>query len=455
MANSSPQGNAHAPSEFPNFHNGDVMVVINATEIYQLHSDVLRRCSPHHLGLLVAPANAANLIKAAVNSGRFTRYKLVLRASEGYQNGVFRREEVDRYGRTTGDTNCHSILANVYSAELPAYASESWKNLFRAFYNLEPDISGSSLQSVLEKAMHLMDAADSVGAAAAVRAHIDNSLMRHGQLLYRAILALPILWGNLAIRVESPSIFKDAVIHVVGKWNSLSNAEKRNMHPHFRAICEQKVAELHKIKGAVEMRIAGHFPKVIWRKAGSTTTTRANYANDIYMWMAVNIHRHWFLQVTGIERRGRDGLDGGAELYHAIQEGGATYLVAQDYVNFHNICPMSKKARTIVYDKVRQMKFEVRKFVKCLTVNRSQLDLKDDLKVDHLLCTEVMDHDLPWNITNVARLEPSVLEDGPDGMEVVEGGLLPDSPDIQVFESEIHRPNGQANVFAGAHTVEG
>lgn len=366
------------------------------------------------------------------------------------------KQEVDRYGRTTGDTNCHSILANVYSAELPVYASDSWKNLFRAFYNRKPDISGSSLQTVLEKAMHLMDVADSVGAAAAVRVHIDNSLMRHGQLLYRAILALPILWGNLAIRVQSPSIFKDAVIHVVGKWNSLSNAEKRNMHQHFRAICEQKAAELYKIKGAVEMRILGHFPQVIWRKAGSTTkTSRAKYANDIHMWMAVNIHRQWFFQVTGMERRGRDGLDGGTELYQAIQEGGATYLVAQDYANFHNICPMSKKARTIVYDKVRQMKFEVRKYVKCLTVNRSQLDLKDDLKVDHLLCTEVMDHDLPWNITDVARLEPSVLEDGPDNREAVEGGLPLDSPDILVFGSEIHRPNGQGNMFAGAPTVEG
>jgi hypothetical protein len=366
------------------------------------------------------------------------------------------KQEVVRYGRTTGDTNCQSILANVHSAELPAYTSESCKNLFRTFYNLEPDISGPSLQIVLEKAMHLMDAADSVGAAAAVRARIDNSLMRHGQLLYRAILALPILWGNLAIRVESPSIFKDAVIHIVGKWNSLSNAEKRNMNPHFRAICQQKVAELYKVKGAVEMRIAGHFPRVIWRKAGSTTTTsRANYANDIYMWVAVNIHRHWFFQVTGIERRGRDGLDGGTELYHAIQEGGATYLVAQDYVNFHNICPMSKKARTIVYDKVRQMKFEVRKYVKCLTVNRSQLDLKNDLRVGHLLCTEVMDHDLPWDITNVARLEPSVLEDGLDDMEVVEGGFPPDSPDITVLGTEIRCPNGQTNVFAGAATVGG
>ncbi|KAL3705966.1 hypothetical protein TMatcc_006975 [Talaromyces marneffei ATCC 18224] len=408
MANTTPQQSPHASSEFPNFHNGDVMVVIHANEIYQLHSDVFRRCSPEYLGLLVAQSHAAQL-------------------------------EVDRYGRTTANTNRHSMLENVYSAELPAYASESWKNLFRAFYNLEPDISGSSLQTVLEKATHLIDAALSVGAAAAVRAHIDNSLMRQGQLLYRAVLARPIHWAELAIKLESPSIFKDAVIHVVGKWNSLSNAEKRNMQPHFRAICEQKAAELYKIKGATEIRIAGHLPQVLWRKTGATRTImRANYANDIYMWMAVNIHHQWFHQVIGTERRGRDSPDGGRELYHAIHEGGEKYLNAQDYVSFHNVCPMSKKARTIVYDKVRQMKFEVRKYVRSLVVNRSQLDLKDDLKVNHLLCTEVMDSDLPWNIADAARLEPSILEDGAEDMEGTEGGLPPDGPDVPMFGSEFH-----------------
>jgi hypothetical protein len=108
MANSSPQENSHTPSEFPNFHNGDVMVVIHATEIYQLHSDVLRRCSPHHLGLLVAPAHAANLVKAAVNGGRFTRYKVVLEPSEGHQNGVFRRKVCLLYYRIF--TGCYMHL---------------------------------------------------------------------------------------------------------------------------------------------------------------------------------------------------------------------------------------------------------------------------------------------------------------------------------------------------------
>lgn len=109
MANTSPQENPHAPSEFPNFHNGDVMVVINANEIYQLHSDVLRRCSPNHLGLLVAPAHAAQLVKAAVNGGCFTRYKLALEPSEGHQNGVFRRRVCLLYNCIFHGVLCASV----------------------------------------------------------------------------------------------------------------------------------------------------------------------------------------------------------------------------------------------------------------------------------------------------------------------------------------------------------
>lgn len=82
-------------SEFPSFHNGDVLVVIHANELYQLHSEVLRRCSPKHFGNLVDPRYAAHLTKAAQNARCFTRYKLVLQPSAIHSNGVFQRQVRD------------------------------------------------------------------------------------------------------------------------------------------------------------------------------------------------------------------------------------------------------------------------------------------------------------------------------------------------------------------------
>ncbi|OKL61235.1 hypothetical protein UA08_03852 [Talaromyces atroroseus] len=428
------------PSEFPFFNNGDVLIIVPPSDVYKLHSDVLKRCSPKHMGALLASKYAAQLTKAAVSSGCFTRFKLALEYSEDHPNGALQRKEVDKFGRTATETNPRALFGNIYNESLPAYAPECWKNLLGAFYNIEPDMSGACFITVLEKSVRLMDTADSIGAAAAVRAYVDNSLMRQGQMLYRAVLANPISWGNLAMRVQSPSIFNDSVIHVVGRWNALKRSEKRGMNPQFRAICEQKAAQLYKIKGAIEMRITGHIPKVCWRQEGRDSTSRVSYANDVYMWMAISIHSRWFFQVTGIERRGRDGPDGGAALYRAVHEAGTSYLNVQDYVNFHNICPMSKKARTILYDKIRQVKYEVRDYVKGLVVNKSQLDLKDDVHVEHLLCTEMTPADLPWNRTDSDQLMPSGLSDDAEGEgeSQREGGIPPNDT---VFGSEI-RPEG-------------
>jgi hypothetical protein len=483
------------PSEFPSFSNGDVVITIPPSDVYNLHSDVLKRCSPNHLGALLAPKYAAQLTKAAVSSGCSTRYKLALEYSDENANGVFRRKvcihvslrmliffdvcrlivfcicctldmlmigdvkkikEVDRFGRTAAETNPHALLGNIYNASLPTHIPECWKNLFGAFYNIEPDMSGACFVTVLEKSVRLMDTADSIGAAAAVRAYVDNSLMRQGQMLYRAVLANPISWGNLAIRIQSPSIFNDAVIHVVGRWNSLKKKEKRSMNPQFRAICEQKAAELYKIKGAIEMRITGHIPRVCWRQEGRDVTSRVSYANDVYMWMAISIHSRWFFQVTGVERRGRDGLDGGAALYRAVYEAGVSYLNVQDYVNFHNICPMSKKARTILYDKIRQIKYEVREYAKCLVVNKSQLDLKGGVEVDHLLCTEMTPADLPWSRADSDQLVPSELSDDSEGEEEEiqkEGGIPLNANDLPVFGSEIHSQGIQTAMVPVLGTV--
>ncbi|KAH8701756.1 hypothetical protein BGW36DRAFT_371504 [Talaromyces proteolyticus] len=87
------QDRHHASSStFPHFDNGDVLFYIPPSQIWNLHADVLRRCSPGYMGSLLAPHHAAQLIKAAEKAGTKTRYRLELVPSHGNPNGVFIRK---------------------------------------------------------------------------------------------------------------------------------------------------------------------------------------------------------------------------------------------------------------------------------------------------------------------------------------------------------------------------
>jgi hypothetical protein len=84
---------------FPNFNNGDVLISIPPSEIYYLHADVLRRCSPRFMGRLLAQEHAANLAKAAERAGAKTRFKLELKQSRDHPNGIFVRKVVEHSTR--------------------------------------------------------------------------------------------------------------------------------------------------------------------------------------------------------------------------------------------------------------------------------------------------------------------------------------------------------------------
>ncbi|KAL1970973.1 hypothetical protein VTN77DRAFT_2807 [Rasamsonia byssochlamydoides] len=207
--------------------------------------------------------------------------------------------------------------------------------------------------------------------------------------------------GNLSVRIHSPSIFRDAVIHLVGKWNQITEDDRKRLIGNLRQLCEQKHEELQTRKKAIEIRILGHYPQSLQRHAGRDNISRTAYSNDIYWWMAIAIYRQWFSQAVS-EGRNRVAPDGGAAFYRAIGQGGSAYLDAQDYANFHNLFQMSTKGRTILYDKIRMLKFEVKKYVRSLLVNKSQLDVEAEGELQHLTCCEVIRADMPWEASPAA-----------------------------------------------------
>jgi hypothetical protein len=205
---------------------------------------------------------------------------------------------VDKFGRATQEKNQNQqgTFAGVYGSRISENACKHWKSLLGAFYGIPPDIGGESLQAVLESCIILLDIAKSIQATAAIRQSVDISLMRQGQMLYRSIAANPVEWGNLAVRIQSPTMFKEAVIHLVGKWNSICKADRKRLTPSLRVLCKAKHQYWDMAKRAAEVRVLGHIPEVLWHRPGQDMG-RTSYSNDIYMWIGLCLFRQWVLPV--------------------------------------------------------------------------------------------------------------------------------------------------------------
>ena len=236
--------------------------------------------------------------------------------------------------------------------------------------------------------------AESLGAQSAVTESLDIALLRQGQVLFQSIANSPTVWSSLAVRIKSPTIMKECLIHLVGQWNSIDDCKRSSLNAGVRDICEVKHKELNLVKQAIEVRIAGHYPTVIQR-SHDNTPGRTSYANDIYSWMGLSLFRHWFAQEV-IEERNRYAKDGGAELYRQIAHGGRNYLDLNSLADFFEYFPMSAKAKTVFENHLFLVKEEAKDFVVELMKHNSQLEVNPEEPLAHLTCVDIDRADMPW-----------------------------------------------------------
>jgi hypothetical protein len=301
-------------------------------------------------------------------------------------------QHVDNQGRsTTAGLSLNGIDNGRPRDERLQY----WDWLFGTFYSKTPAFDDDNLATVLSGCMGLVDVAETIQAVDSVREVVDLALLRQGSVLWNSVASNPTAWAELGRRVHSPTIFKEGIIHIVGKWNDMSTETKSQLHPDIRTVCERKFGELEVAKEAIEMRILGHYPAFLCRDA-ATKPGRATYSNDIYMWMAICFYRQWFAQSIS-DGRNRVNADGGYEFYHQIGEGGQAYLSHETFQNFHKYFPMSSKACNVLEANMGIMKEEVKHFVKDILVNNVNVDNVGYPHLRWLTCVKVTKEDLPWH----------------------------------------------------------
>lgn len=285
-----------------------------------------------------------------------------------------------------------------------------YDNLFRCVYNMKPNFTNDGDQlarAMIYDATTLLQGAFWLDAIPCVRLIVEANLLRLHQTLWKHIEEKPDGWVHIAARLESPLIFRECLIHLVGRYhlengvNELFLRKKAHgdLTEKIWALVIQKAKELKDKKLRVERTLVEFFPiRMVHKEDNETIPGRAIYAADIYLWQALVIFRQ-FISSAFFSNFHHKAKDAGLSFYRTIGAADATYLRADTLDKFHLSFDMSPKAKGLLIAALEQVKSEAKNIVAELLRDRSQLVRgPNDRPRDHLTCIEVLDEEMPWVI---------------------------------------------------------
>jgi hypothetical protein len=451
---------AQTASQFPTFPGADVHLIITGSRQYHLHSTILREVSPV-LRALLTNDTAAQLNKKTLKKGLSTRWRLVLvevpcepddpqpQDSEELPEGVKRvlqsipLNEEGKATTTEGATLVGLDLEN--GVAVPNWVL-AYHTVFGAFYNIPIDFGpfmfsehhAHSLTEILETAMAIVDAAEALACTHVILKPIEATLLSQGQLFHQSMARSPIPWLNFADRIQSHPIYREALIHSVGQYQSPAVMEQLPLLQSqvVQQLLRKKAMDLRENVKLAEMRILSYYPTNMQRektigRADKDSIGRASYANDIMSWMALVVLRHFITQNLAQDQT-HNAPDMGWEFVQLILDGGDNYLAKPDLAQFHTFFPMSQKGCGVLEFRLGELKDYIRKFVAHFVRNESQLDIAS-YPIRHFTCTVVEERDYPEWAGKVGggRGEEDVDEE--EGSEEDEEG---DDEEMEVDEGE-------------------
>lgn len=93
-----------------------------------------------------------------------------------------------------------------------------YDNLFRVFYTERLLLDRTNISNAFVQCDALLELADAYDAVRCVRERINPHLMQFGSELYKDIAQHPAAYLRLSYLIRNEDIFKEALIHVVGRW---------------------------------------------------------------------------------------------------------------------------------------------------------------------------------------------------------------------------------------------
>lgn len=257
---------------------------------------------------------------------------------------------------------------------------------------------------------------------------IEASLLSMGQVLHRSIATNPTPWLDFSYRLHSKHLWKEALIHGAGRFNSpaiQTALRDKDLRPEIVATLTNKANMLMNLAQTTQTNLLSYYPESLQRtktvgRADRDSIGRASYANDIMQWIGLTIWRHWMAQQVTSDMT-HHSEDMGWAFFRLISKAGEAYLDRNQLRQFHEYFPMSPKGESVVENRISELKQDGQGMVDKVLDNQAFLDV-DKFPAGHMTCTWVGPEDYPWEYADSSRNTAEALETGDsedlDGMSV-------------------------------------
>ncbi|KAF4548295.1 Hypothetical protein D9617_29g006710 [Elsinoe fawcettii] len=382
------------------FSDGDVEVVLSALRRYQVHAQTLRRTSRLFGELL--EGDGATLSHRALKRGVTVRHRLVLTKEDGVYSFV--AEVVDEEGRGQGGQGVGTAVESNHQVDpivVRLYL------VLRAIYNMSLDFDFTNVQVLTEDVMGVLNTAENIGAVASVSKPLESALLTQEQKLFAAISQHPTEWIKLATRLSSRIIFKEALVHIVGRYQELAAkpyidkdtprskglTKITSLPPDILEMVKQHHQQLVERIETVHKELATFYPDTLIGEHTSDSTREdeknlRQYEKDIKEWMALAMFRQYYALQLPV-KAAMTAPDMGFQLIAKFAKGGIHYLTHTQCAQWHQRFPMSKRAQGLIQNSLDEIKKEISRLVAPLITVNCQLIPTKDHPIRWFTCTNI------------------------------------------------------------------
>jgi hypothetical protein len=306
--------------------------------------------------------------------------------------------------KSTGLHKIQPVRPNINVARTPMVPPrlvlQGFDNLFRTYHNIEPQFSSNNVGVAMNQVEFLFNLSTLYSLPKADIKNIRKGIVKHlftfKRSLWKSVMDDPGRWLFLSLNLRSPSIFREAVIHIVGSRSHHAwEHDYEELIPYnVSMLINAKIIELSQAKERVDAALL----KCTLEVDGiDVVQAKGNTAYDAYSYWH-EWHREQTADALDARQNGRC-ID--AHKYQLMTVGTDKYLDESETVSEYKTLFASrggessadKEAAFVLY--LNMMKDRAQTIAEPMLDNYSKLNNLEE-GIRYLTCTTLEENDFPW-----------------------------------------------------------